>query len=785
MKDLFAQGGSGSAGIKTNKQAIARAYNIKISEVIYSNDLTSTLDGKKALYDKPNQYVWGVPTGIPSGATIVSVTGNTLVYNPGAVSVSLIPMYGNQEDTLNKVDAKYDSLLKNRFKGVADYTGTPLYDGNDASRITFTDNTAAFQEYLLSTDNIQNGVKYVYIPEGHYGFSGSKIVLDPTTLPYDSIVFVGVGKGVTILDYVKEDNTGTGNTEQGDNALELLRFEPGFKLVKFLNVTTQCTTKHGFVNGTPSSDPSNWAIYNGTIWFAHIKQALAVVLDGVEAAHANYRCISIDGISDTSPAVTDLYMRNCEGHHNTGCGFWLRGIAHSDIADSTFYRNGTLGVTATGYGLTFSQYCSNIKLKNIRAYENYRKGVDKHGGVGNVTFDNVSISDNIVFQLSFDHQYNSKYTSGEITNMQLKDVHITFGENPAFCNEALAAIDLQYRNHISILLNDNNIDGTLANRLGSVVVEGGSIRYLSGITENFNSYNGLSSKALELRLKGLGYDLRNLKLDRTGNKTVYTFQPLICAKDNNTLVINSGEYLMPSGKLTDNQGNISNALLISQVATGRVISDKATFDLTDMVLFGTTGGGRAFAWTGTRKLNDNLFKLRDIQGNTHNIVGSGFSWLETSMMFGGTATTQYGAKNKIGFGDCNDVFDYGVGDLDSGATFKVSGQVLTNASPLKIITGNLYGNLALTLTGRGVKNGDVLAVRWNGSSNTYQVATGSTVLASGAMTDYTYQYNGVNTGFVAKAIPVTTTTDLAVTEYYSGEIIGYNSYTPKFLGFAK
>lgn len=53
------------------------------------------------------------------------------------------------------------------------------------------------------------------------------------------------------------------------------------------------------------------------------------------------------------------------------------------------------------------------------------------------------------------------------------------------------------------------------------------------------------------------------------------------------------------------------------------------------------------------------------------------------------------------------------------------------------------------------------------------------------MTDYTYQYNGVNTGFVAKAIRLTTTTDLAVTEYYSGDIVGYNSYTPKFLGFAK
>lgn len=36
MKDMFAQGGSGSAGIKTNKQAIARYFGVKQSEVCYA-----------------------------------------------------------------------------------------------------------------------------------------------------------------------------------------------------------------------------------------------------------------------------------------------------------------------------------------------------------------------------------------------------------------------------------------------------------------------------------------------------------------------------------------------------------------------------------------------------------------------------------------------------------------------------------------------------------------------------------------------------------------------------
>lgn len=105
MKDMFAQGGSGSAGIKTNKQAIARACNVKVSEVIYSNDTITTLDGKKVIYDKPNQYIWGLPSGIPSGATVVSVTGSTLVYNPGNVSVSLVPAPGT--------DASFEAMLGN------------------------------------------------------------------------------------------------------------------------------------------------------------------------------------------------------------------------------------------------------------------------------------------------------------------------------------------------------------------------------------------------------------------------------------------------------------------------------------------------------------------------------------------------------------------------------------------------------------------------------------------------------------------------------------------------
>lgn len=666
--------------------------------------------------------------------------------------------------------------------GVPDYVGTPQYDGNDQSRITWTDNTAKLKAFLLSSDHVFNGIKYVYFPTGHYGFSGDKIVLDPTTLPYKSIRLVGAGSDLTILDYIKEDNTGTGNTEQGDNAKELIRFETGFMEVGFYDLDAKCTTKRSFVNGTPSSDPGNWAIYNGTVWFCHIKQATNVRMMDVISEYGNYRGISIDGISDTSPAVTSLFMRRCISRYNTGGGFWLRGVKSSDIADCTFYRNGNLGVTATGYGLTFSQYCSDVKLKNILSYENYRKGIDKHGGLGTITMENVTVMDNIMFQLSFDHQYNSKYPSGAYTKMSLSNVNVLFGVNPDFCNEALSAISPQYRNHISLLLNDKNIDGTVANRLGGVTLSNFRITYMAGITQPMNTYGGIISFASELRMNDCYIDTRNLNMDRVNNKDVYSLTTIgISGKDTQTLVINGGEYLTGDGKLLDTNGNPTNSLFVTAGASNRVIMDNAVLDLQNYVLFGTTGGGRAFDFTGVKKLNDNTFKLRDIQNNTHLVAGSGLAWLGTGMMFKGAASqTNYGCHNTIGFGDCDIMVPYRIGFSDTGVGFKISNTMMTTAGK-KVLTGNLYGNLDLSVKGKCVLV-ETAQWRWLGSANTFQVVTGGTYLASGAPTDYTITYLGANTNFVCKAIPLTSTKAMAVTEFAQAEITGVDDYSVKYLG---
>ncbi|EFR8087429.1 hypothetical protein H0088_004068 [Salmonella enterica] len=188
MKDMFAQGGSGSAGIKTNKQAIARACNVKVSEVIYSNDVLTTLDGKKVVYDKPNQYIWGLPSGIPSGATIVSMTGSTLIYNPGNISITLLPLPSSVRDELNS----YIALL-NSPTGATEI-GSKLSLPGSISRILqtkledvvsvkdfgavgdgITDDTAAIQAAIDSgtraneqLPSASNAIHHVVIPKGKF-----------------------------------------------------------------------------------------------------------------------------------------------------------------------------------------------------------------------------------------------------------------------------------------------------------------------------------------------------------------------------------------------------------------------------------------------------------------------------------------------------------------------------------------------------------------------------------------------------------------------------------------
>lgn len=90
MNEMFSQGGKGSTGILTNKQAVARHFGVKQSEVVYFS-VGAALNGYKVIYDKESQRAYSLPADLDSGATAVSLsTAGVLVHSAGNVDLGAL-----------------------------------------------------------------------------------------------------------------------------------------------------------------------------------------------------------------------------------------------------------------------------------------------------------------------------------------------------------------------------------------------------------------------------------------------------------------------------------------------------------------------------------------------------------------------------------------------------------------------------------------------------------------------------------------------------------------------
>ena len=86
MNEMFSQGGKGSTGILTNKQAIARKFGVKQNEVVYFA-VGVDLGGYKVIYDKTTQRAYSLPV-LPVGTTAVSLNVHAvLVHSAGTVDL--------------------------------------------------------------------------------------------------------------------------------------------------------------------------------------------------------------------------------------------------------------------------------------------------------------------------------------------------------------------------------------------------------------------------------------------------------------------------------------------------------------------------------------------------------------------------------------------------------------------------------------------------------------------------------------------------------------------------
>lgn len=71
---------------------IARATNMKDSEVIKSDNTVETLNGKRILYDIVSQVYYWIPSSVPNNVYIQSVVNGQLTYLPGNIVVTLTPI---------------------------------------------------------------------------------------------------------------------------------------------------------------------------------------------------------------------------------------------------------------------------------------------------------------------------------------------------------------------------------------------------------------------------------------------------------------------------------------------------------------------------------------------------------------------------------------------------------------------------------------------------------------------------------------------------------------------
>ena len=100
MNELFSQGGKGSTGILTNKQAVARHFGVKQSEVVYFS-VGALLTGYKVIYDKVSQRAYSLPTDIAPGTTAISLSAAVLVHSAGSVDLGELAVYRDLKSNEN------------------------------------------------------------------------------------------------------------------------------------------------------------------------------------------------------------------------------------------------------------------------------------------------------------------------------------------------------------------------------------------------------------------------------------------------------------------------------------------------------------------------------------------------------------------------------------------------------------------------------------------------------------------------------------------------------------
>ena len=265
--------------------------------------------------------------------------------------------------TLNQLDLE-------SFGAIADYTGTPQYDGNDSTRVTATDNSPAFIKWIKALN--RTGAEGVF--KGHFGLKTPHYLADAITLNRD-LKITGFGKDKSILDFIHEDATGNVYQDYADAKLLLRLKGNGFNL-DWSHFKIKATTNNNVIGDKTALA----SVYFGKVWgvgLTSISNSYAtgfnkITLNDVHTDHFNYRGF-------TFQYATKVTLNDCSGFYNNGSGYWGELIKHYEINGGEYAFNGFKDSPGTGYGVTGSYGIDLMITNGGNFHNNYRKGLDSHG----------------------------------------------------------------------------------------------------------------------------------------------------------------------------------------------------------------------------------------------------------------------------------------------------------------------------------------------------------------------------------------------------------------------
>lgn len=168
--------------VDSTLQQVARAVNLPDQAVILSSNRTESLFAKSVVFDVVAQKSWQLPFGIPAGAKIEGLAGNQLVYSPGSVAVTLLPISKPSTEITTQQNITGAVLRTQRDKNMDVLSIKDFGAKGDG----VTDDAAAINLAL------SGGNRKVIFPDGNYLIKSYLRVYKNTT--------IDMSKGCTILN---------------------------------------------------------------------------------------------------------------------------------------------------------------------------------------------------------------------------------------------------------------------------------------------------------------------------------------------------------------------------------------------------------------------------------------------------------------------------------------------------------------------------------------------------------------------------------------------------------